>query len=123
MPVVVLALSALILSAPAALAQAGDQDCSDFASQAAAQAHLRADPSDPDGLDSDNDGIACETLGAPFDRNPVAAATAAGGAAGAAGGTLARTGSHSTPTLGAGAVLVAAGTILIWFTRYRPRHA
>jgi hypothetical protein len=59
-----------------------DQNCSDFPSQAAAQAHLRADPSDPDGLDAHpgpadgndqagGDGIACESNPAPFDREPV----------------------------------------------------
>jgi hypothetical protein len=123
-PVVLLAFSALVLAAPAALAQAGDQDCSDFDSQAAAQAHLRADPSDPDGLDgSDNDGIACESLPAPFDRTPVVAASAAGGAAGAAGGALARTGMQTSPTLGLGSLLLAGGAALIWFARYRPRHA
>ena len=122
-PVVLLALSALVLAAPAALAQAGDQDCSDFDSQAAAQAHLRADPSDPDGLDSDGDGIACETLPAPYDRTPVGTGSAAGGAAGATGGTLARTGTHTSPTLGLGSLLLAGGAALIWFARYRPRHA
>jgi hypothetical protein len=61
-----------------------DQNCSDFESQAAAQAHLRADPSDPDGLDAHpgpadgndragGDGIACESNPAPFDREPVLA--------------------------------------------------
>jgi hypothetical protein len=39
-----------------------DQNCSDFRYQEDAQAHLNADRSDPDGLDGDNDGIACETL-------------------------------------------------------------
>ena len=44
----------------------GHLDCADFASQAEAQAVLDADPSDPNGLDADNDGIACEeTLSAP----------------------------------------------------------
>ncbi len=38
----------------------GDLDCADFASQAEAQATFNADPSDPNGLDADNDGIACE---------------------------------------------------------------
>ncbi|MGB3828563.1 MAG: excalibur calcium-binding domain-containing protein [Ornithinimicrobium sp.] len=37
-----------------------DQNCADFDSQADAQAHYRADTSDPDGLDADDDGIACE---------------------------------------------------------------
>jgi hypothetical protein len=47
------------------LAQGGDFNCADFSSQAQAQAVLRADPSDPFGLDRDRDGIACErNLGA-----------------------------------------------------------
>lgn len=37
-----------------------DRDCADFATQAEAQAALTADPTDPDGLDADDDGIACE---------------------------------------------------------------
>ncbi len=37
-----------------------DKDCADFASQADAQAALAAEPSDPDNLDADDDGIACE---------------------------------------------------------------
>ena len=37
-----------------------DKDCADFASQADAQAALDAEPSDPDNLDADDDGIACE---------------------------------------------------------------
>lgn len=53
-----------------------DQNCSDFPNQAAAQAHLRADPSDPDNLDgNDNDGLACESLPCPCDLNPVGQAT------------------------------------------------
>jgi hypothetical protein len=43
-----------------------DKDCADFASQADAQAALDAEPSDPDNLDADDDGIACEQhFGAP----------------------------------------------------------
>jgi LPXTG-motif cell wall-anchored protein len=119
-PVVLLVLGALVVAAPAALAQADDQNCSDFDSQAAAQAHLRADPSDPDGLDgNDNDGIACESLPAPFDRTPVVAAVAADADA----DTLARTGPQSTPTLGIGGALLVAGAMLVWMVRYRPRHA
>jgi Excalibur calcium-binding domain len=37
-------------------------NCSDFATQEEAQAVLDSDPSDPNNLDSDNDGIACEDL-------------------------------------------------------------
>jgi hypothetical protein len=43
-------------------AMAADQDCSDFATQAQAQAVYNADPSDPNHLDADHDGVACETL-------------------------------------------------------------
>ena len=45
----------------------GDKNCNDFPSQAAAQAALRADPTDPWGLDRDRDGIACESNRAPRD--------------------------------------------------------
>jgi hypothetical protein len=41
--------------------------CSDVASQAEAHAVLRADPSDPNKLDTDRDGIACESNRAPRD--------------------------------------------------------
>lgn len=36
-------------------------DCCDFDSQQEAQAELNRDPSDPNNLDADNDGVACET--------------------------------------------------------------
>jgi hypothetical protein len=51
----------------------GDRyNCSDFASQAQAQAVLRADPSDPNRLDQGGvPGIACEDNPAPYDRTPV----------------------------------------------------
>ena len=57
------ALVALPASAPAT--HAGDVDCSDFATQAAAQQHLQAHPGDPDGLDGDDDGVPCESLPCP----------------------------------------------------------
>src|SRR5829696_1495298 len=60
--VLVLALSA----APAALAQDGDKDCADFASQAEAQAYFEANGGSPtnnvDNLDADHDGQACESF-------------------------------------------------------------
>jgi hypothetical protein len=37
-------------------------NCSDFDTQEEAQAELNRDPSDPNNLDDDNDGIACEDL-------------------------------------------------------------
>ena len=57
------ALVALPSTAPAS--HGADVDCPDFTTQAAAQTHLRAHPGDPDGLDGDNDGEACESLPCP----------------------------------------------------------
>jgi len=49
-----------------------DLNCSDFASQADAQAYLRLYPDDPSDLDANHVGIACDTNKAPFDKTPVA---------------------------------------------------
>ncbi|MCC6224719.1 MAG: excalibur calcium-binding domain-containing protein [Thermoleophilia bacterium] len=46
-------------------------NCASFTSQADAQAVLRADPSDPNRLDADADGIACENNRIPRDMVPV----------------------------------------------------
>lgn len=54
-----LTLAALLLAAPAH-AQQADRDCPDFASQAEAQAAFDAVAGDPERLDRDGDGIACE---------------------------------------------------------------
>lgn len=56
--------AALVLAmAPAVMAQSADTDClTDYATQEEAQAVYNQDPSDPNGLDDDDDGIACETL-------------------------------------------------------------
>lgn len=48
-------------------------DCDALASQADAQAVLRADPSDPNRLDEDRDGVACKERPEPRDSKPVAA--------------------------------------------------
>jgi hypothetical protein len=45
-----------------ATANADDLNCDDFSTQQEAQAVYDKDRSDPNGLDRDNDGIACETL-------------------------------------------------------------
>lgn len=59
--------------APGGFLGQGDRfDCGDFPTQAQAQAVLRADPSDPNRLDANNDGIACESNPCPCDRTPVA---------------------------------------------------
>jgi hypothetical protein len=71
---VLLVVGAMASPAPAA----ADYDCSDFATQEEAQEHLL--PGDPDGLDADGDGIACEDL------------PSGGGGAGGGGGS-----SHPAP--------------------------
>ncbi len=52
-----LSMIAMLILAPAALGQ--DVDCPQLA-PGEAEAILAADPSDPNGLDADNDGIPCE---------------------------------------------------------------
>ncbi|MFF3494551.1 excalibur calcium-binding domain-containing protein [Streptomyces sp. NPDC002795] len=44
---------------------APDRDCPDFSTQAEAQAYYDAHPGDPDRLDRDDDGQACEDGGLP----------------------------------------------------------
>ena len=54
--------AALLATAPAGAA-ARDRDCSDFATQGEAQDYFETTgPGDPDNLDADGDGTACETL-------------------------------------------------------------
>jgi hypothetical protein len=75
-----LALGAGIFAATAMpdLALADNHRCSNFRSQAEAQAHYRSDPvgaeHGPEGhsnLDDNGDGIACEALPGPYDHVPV----------------------------------------------------
>ena len=53
------------------LEQGDAYNCNAFTSQAQAQAVLRADPSDPNRLDTDYDGVACESNRGAQDRDPV----------------------------------------------------
>lgn len=60
------ALVAALLTTTAPAQAGGDRDCGDFATQAAAQTfYNNAGPGDPHRLDSEGDGIACETLPCP----------------------------------------------------------
>lgn len=52
-----------LLLAPGQTLAQGDLDCADFDSKVEVQAEYDADLSDPNGLDADNDGEACETFG------------------------------------------------------------
>ena len=54
------ALAAALVFPMSGTALAQDLDCSDFGTQAEAQATFDADPSDPNGLDADDDSLACE---------------------------------------------------------------
>ncbi|MGY1680587.1 excalibur calcium-binding domain-containing protein [Geodermatophilus sp. SYSU D01176] len=56
----VLVTALLTLGTTGTAHAATDRDCPDFASQAAAQAAFDAVPGDPERLDADDDGIACE---------------------------------------------------------------
>ena len=53
-------VTALLTLGATGTANAADLNCGDFATQAEAQAVLVADPSDPNNLDGNDDGQACE---------------------------------------------------------------
>jgi hypothetical protein len=55
-----------------AVAQADQYDCASFGSQESAQVVLDGDPSDPNNLDSDGNGIACDNY--PYGTSPSVAA-------------------------------------------------
>jgi endonuclease YncB( thermonuclease family) len=63
-----LVVALLAVPSPAAATHGYDMDCGDFATQEASQYHLNAHPGDPDSLDGDRDGIACETRPCPCYR-------------------------------------------------------
>jgi len=65
MRLIVLALFALFVPTFGMVTSVGAQglNCGVFATQEEAQAVLNADPSDPNGLDPDFDGVACESTG------------------------------------------------------------
>ena len=54
------ALTAFPLAGVAAAQQPTDRDCRDFASQAAAQSALRSHSGDPERLDANHNGVACD---------------------------------------------------------------
>ncbi len=96
---------------------ATDLNCSDFATQEEAQAVYNQDPSDPNGLDRDNDGIACESLasggtgqaedGTAFGGSQVA--NRPQGAVAAGDGSSATDESSALPYVLGGVALTAAG--------------
>jgi endonuclease YncB( thermonuclease family) len=75
--------AATVVTAPSATAGTADMDCGDFATQAQAQSYfvsLGGPSYDPDRLDADGDGIAC-------DSNPCPCSTGTGGGGGGTAGT------------------------------------
>jgi hypothetical protein len=122
-------------------------NCSDFSFQEDAQAALDADPLDPNGLDGDNDGIACEDLPSRGTAPPTATttsttlatttttastttttATASGATTTSTttapgGGTLARTGPESAPLTLGGLTMVALGAVMTKASRRQRAQA
>jgi hypothetical protein len=102
-----------VLVLAAGPASAFDLNCEDFASQAEAQAVYDANPDDPNDLDADDDGQACEEFtygGGPAPTTPAGgvATTPAGGVA-TGDGSTAGTDMGTLPFLVGGLGLVAAG--------------
>jgi hypothetical protein len=95
-------------------AQAADRDCPDFPTQAAAQAAFDAVPGDPERLDEDDDGIACETLPGGAAAAPTSSQVAVrpAGAVAAGDGSSAETGSPLPYVLGGLALAGAGGAAL-----------
>jgi hypothetical protein len=101
----VLATGVLVLFAGPASGSI-DLDCGDFPDQATAQAVLEANPDDPNGLDADDDGQACEEF--TYDGSGQVATPPAGGVA-TGDGSTASPDSPALPFLVGGLGLAAAG--------------
>ena len=111
--VAVIAVVAVMLSAPVAIAQRAHGNGTGHHVQAAARTMLQPDPRDP------------------FDDGGAAGGTGSGaGGAGASAAPGGVTGAHTLPLTGSRAVrlvsvavaLLSAGLMALWATRYRPRH-
>ena len=68
---ILLALFAALLPVSNVPTTFAAKNCSDFTSQAAAQAYMSDSPGDPDRLDGNNNGVSCEELPCPCDTVPV----------------------------------------------------
>jgi hypothetical protein len=93
---------------------APDRDCPDFATQADAQAAYNAVPGDPERLDGDNDGAACEdyvyaATGASASSPASQVANAPRGAIAAGDGTSSSDAASALPYVLGGVALTAAG--------------
>jgi hypothetical protein len=100
--VLTLVVVAMLIAGRAAPRAAADANCSDFATQAAAQAYFIAHggpAADPDRLDADHDGVACESLPCPC-SSPTSPATPAPTAAPTPDPKASPTPAAPSPTLG-----------------------
>jgi hypothetical protein len=106
------AVVAVVLSAPVAIAQRADSNGTGHHVQAAARTVQQPDPRDPF-----DDGAAGGGTGSGAD----------GGTSAAPGGvtgehTLPLTGSRTVWLVSVAVALLCAGLTALWATRYRPRH-
>ncbi len=88
----VLLAGAISFSLAGTAAAQNQLNCADFSTQQQAQAQLNQDPSDPNRLDADHDGIACESL--------PSGATGSNGTQGSNGSSGAQTPSNDTGSSG-----------------------
>jgi hypothetical protein len=115
---IILALFAtftLLLSFSASVG-AQNLNCDDFATQEEAQAVYDADPSDPNGLDgNDNDGIACESLpsGGGTGTGTATGGTTAGQMPAVGSGPMPEAGVSMASILGAAALALMGASMLI----------
>ena len=110
---------AVLISAPGVLARGAD--CTRCASRAAA--HLaQGDPRDPFGHDGSTDSGSGADSGTRAGGGTRGGATTSGSGV-ASTGTLPLTGSTTTLLAVVAGLLLLAGGLALWTTRYRPRHA
>ena len=129
-PLLVAAATLLAFGVTATPAYAADTlNCSDFATQQEAQATLNADKSDPNRLDGDNDGVACEALpsgprvssgGTTTTKSTKSTATRKSqissvpqGGTDAGGGSTASTENIGLLTTGGALILLSGATLLV----------
>jgi hypothetical protein len=88
----------IIYPSKPAVAQADQYDCASFGSQESAQVELDNDPSDPNNLDADGNGIACDNY--PYGTSGSVAASSASPSSPSSGSTPASSPSPSSASPG-----------------------
>lgn len=117
------ALAAAMSFPMAGVAAAADLDCANFTTQAEAQAVYNQNPSDPNGLDRDKDGRACEALpGGPPGSAEGPSPAPSGGVETGAGGTAEDSPELLVLGVAGSAVLVAGVAVLARRRSVRRSH-